>query len=300
MVPPSTSMHHRPPPLKNQPAIMRVHWRYLEPATLEHYRLVWRWDPYDEGYLLFKPWLSKYHQEKLFEHTRKIRAKDWQRQIKEDQQNREVLEQQKRIYWGSDTDLGFVRDKALRRREQSREMQNRQIQYHDVGERDGRHHNTRGHRSYGSTTHHLLHQDNHPQQQQPSFFTPQAQSQKPATHAPLQATRRGTTPARYLPNNQTSRPASVQPGEPLPEAPWQGPVTPGAPWSPRGAHDIFSRPASGARQHDRSVVDGWRGLVEPGKAWSPRFAQVTPLSPMLGANDGHVAVSGWCDPYPIH
>ncbi|OKL60221.1 hypothetical protein UA08_04623 [Talaromyces atroroseus] len=61
-----------PPPEKT--TYIRVHRKYLQPATLEAYKLPWDWDNRDHNYIIIKQWISEDFQEELFAHTRRLRG----------------------------------------------------------------------------------------------------------------------------------------------------------------------------------------------------------------------------------
>ncbi|CRG84892.1 hypothetical protein PISL3812_02068 [Talaromyces islandicus] len=52
---------------------IKVHRKWLLPATLEAFRLPWDWDDRDPNYIIIKKFISEEFQEELFSHTRRIR-----------------------------------------------------------------------------------------------------------------------------------------------------------------------------------------------------------------------------------
>ncbi|KAL8970662.1 MAG: hypothetical protein Q9183_001410 [Haloplaca sp. 2 TL-2023] len=57
----------------NRPTYIKVHRKYLSPDTLDAYDLPWEWDDRDSNYIVIKRWINENDQDKLFEHTRKLR-----------------------------------------------------------------------------------------------------------------------------------------------------------------------------------------------------------------------------------
>ncbi|KAL9042155.1 MAG: hypothetical protein Q9180_000803 [Flavoplaca navasiana] len=66
----------------SRPTYLRVHRNYLSPDTLDAYDLPWEWDERDSHYIIIKRWISENDQDKLFDHTRKLREQREQRQQK--------------------------------------------------------------------------------------------------------------------------------------------------------------------------------------------------------------------------
>ncbi|KAL8694365.1 MAG: hypothetical protein Q9218_001002 [Villophora microphyllina] len=56
-----------------RPTYIKVHRRHLSPDTLDAYGLPWEWDDRDSNYIVIKRWINENDQDKLFEHTRKLR-----------------------------------------------------------------------------------------------------------------------------------------------------------------------------------------------------------------------------------
>ncbi|KAI1962507.1 hypothetical protein LOZ58_002849 [Ophidiomyces ophidiicola] len=52
---------------------MKVHRRFIGPASLDAYGLPWEWDPYDADYILVNCFVPHQLQEELFEHSRRQR-----------------------------------------------------------------------------------------------------------------------------------------------------------------------------------------------------------------------------------
>ncbi|KAL8781657.1 MAG: hypothetical protein Q9213_005922 [Squamulea squamosa] len=57
----------------NRPTYIKVHRRHLSPDTLDAYDLPWEWDDRDSNYIVIKRWINENDQDKLFEHTRRLR-----------------------------------------------------------------------------------------------------------------------------------------------------------------------------------------------------------------------------------
>ncbi|KAL8771175.1 MAG: hypothetical protein Q9209_003346 [Squamulea sp. 1 TL-2023] len=57
----------------NRTTYIKVHRKYLSPDTLDAYDLPWEWDDRDSNYIVIKQWINENDQDKLFEHTRKLR-----------------------------------------------------------------------------------------------------------------------------------------------------------------------------------------------------------------------------------
>ncbi|KAL9600123.1 MAG: hypothetical protein Q9219_003379 [cf. Caloplaca sp. 3 TL-2023] len=57
----------------NRPTYIKVHRKYLSPDTLDAYDLPWEWDDRDSNYIVIKRWINQNDQDKLFDHTRKLR-----------------------------------------------------------------------------------------------------------------------------------------------------------------------------------------------------------------------------------
>ncbi|KAL8682211.1 MAG: hypothetical protein Q9186_001749 [Xanthomendoza sp. 1 TL-2023] len=57
----------------NRPTYIKVHRKHLSPDTLDAYELPWEWDDRDSNYIVIKRWINENDQDKLFEHTRKLR-----------------------------------------------------------------------------------------------------------------------------------------------------------------------------------------------------------------------------------
>ncbi|KAL8917469.1 MAG: hypothetical protein Q9172_005836 [Xanthocarpia lactea] len=56
----------------DRPTYIRVHCRWLDPETLVAYDIPWEWDD-DHEYIIIKRWVDQHEQDKLFEHTRRLR-----------------------------------------------------------------------------------------------------------------------------------------------------------------------------------------------------------------------------------
>ncbi|KAL8736260.1 MAG: hypothetical protein Q9166_000415 [cf. Caloplaca sp. 2 TL-2023] len=56
-----------------RPTYIKVHRKHLSPDTLDAYDLPWEWDDRDSNYIVIKRWINENDQDKLFEHTRKLR-----------------------------------------------------------------------------------------------------------------------------------------------------------------------------------------------------------------------------------
>ncbi|KAL8654959.1 MAG: hypothetical protein Q9226_003226 [Calogaya cf. arnoldii] len=63
----------------NKPTYVKVHRKHLSPDTLDAYDLPWEWDTGDSDYIIIKRWIDEDDQDKLFEHTRKLREERQQR-----------------------------------------------------------------------------------------------------------------------------------------------------------------------------------------------------------------------------
>ncbi|RAO65526.1 uncharacterized protein BHQ10_001538 [Talaromyces amestolkiae] len=61
-------------PPKEKTTFIRVHRKYLLPATLDAFKLPWDWDDRDGNYIIIKQWISEDFQEELFAHTRRLRG----------------------------------------------------------------------------------------------------------------------------------------------------------------------------------------------------------------------------------
>lgn len=61
-------------PPREKTTFIRVHRKYLLPATLDAFKLPWEWDDRDGNYIIIKQWISEDFQEELFEHSRKLRG----------------------------------------------------------------------------------------------------------------------------------------------------------------------------------------------------------------------------------
>ncbi|EED24292.1 conserved hypothetical protein [Talaromyces stipitatus ATCC 10500] len=61
-------------PPREKTTFIRVHRKYLLPATLDAYKLPWDWDDRDGNYIIIKQWISEDFQEELFAHTRRLRG----------------------------------------------------------------------------------------------------------------------------------------------------------------------------------------------------------------------------------
>ncbi|KAL8859424.1 MAG: hypothetical protein Q9178_004102 [Gyalolechia marmorata] len=57
------------------PTHIKVHRKYLSPETLDAYDLPWEWYDQDSNYIVIKQWINQTYQDKLFEHTRKLRER---------------------------------------------------------------------------------------------------------------------------------------------------------------------------------------------------------------------------------
>ncbi|KAL8929804.1 MAG: hypothetical protein Q9208_000948 [Pyrenodesmia sp. 3 TL-2023] len=57
----------------NRPTFIKVHRKHLSPVTLDAYGLPWEWDDRDSNYIIIKRWITENDQDKLFEHSRKLR-----------------------------------------------------------------------------------------------------------------------------------------------------------------------------------------------------------------------------------
>ncbi|EFE29446.1 uncharacterized protein ARB_03700 [Trichophyton benhamiae CBS 112371] len=60
--------------IEDEEAFVKVHRRYLEPRTLDAFSLIWEFDPNDADYMLIYHSLSQEEQDRLFDHTRKLRG----------------------------------------------------------------------------------------------------------------------------------------------------------------------------------------------------------------------------------
>lgn len=54
---------------------MKVHRKHLSPDTLDEYNLPWEFDDRDSRYIIIKRWIEEDFQDILFEHTRRLRAR---------------------------------------------------------------------------------------------------------------------------------------------------------------------------------------------------------------------------------
>lgn len=61
-------------PPREKTTFIRVHRKYLLPATLDAFKLPWDWDDRDGNYIIIKQWISEDFQEELFAHTRRLRG----------------------------------------------------------------------------------------------------------------------------------------------------------------------------------------------------------------------------------
>ncbi|KAI4258242.1 MAG: hypothetical protein LQ352_001295 [Teloschistes flavicans] len=57
----------------NRPTYIKVHRKHLSPETLDAYSLPWEWYEGDTNYIVIKKWVNQNVQDKLFEHTRRLR-----------------------------------------------------------------------------------------------------------------------------------------------------------------------------------------------------------------------------------
>lgn len=57
----------------SRPTYIKVHRKHLSPETLDVYELPWEWDPQNSNYILIKRWIPEHDQDKLFDHTRRLR-----------------------------------------------------------------------------------------------------------------------------------------------------------------------------------------------------------------------------------
>ncbi|KAL8953059.1 MAG: hypothetical protein Q9222_001052 [Ikaeria aurantiellina] len=57
----------------NRPTYIKVHRKHLSPETLDAYDLPWEWDDRDSNFVVIKRWINENDQDKLFEHTRRLR-----------------------------------------------------------------------------------------------------------------------------------------------------------------------------------------------------------------------------------
>ncbi|KAL8672900.1 MAG: hypothetical protein Q9168_002654 [Polycauliona sp. 1 TL-2023] len=65
----------------SKPTYLKVHRKHLSPDTLDAYGLPWEWDDRDANYIVIKRWISENDQDKLFEHTRKLREQREQKML---------------------------------------------------------------------------------------------------------------------------------------------------------------------------------------------------------------------------
>ncbi|KAI4108019.1 MAG: hypothetical protein L6R37_001301 [Teloschistes peruensis] len=56
-----------------RPTYIKVHRKHLSPETLDAYGLPWEWYERDANYIVIKRWVNENDQDKLFEHTRRLR-----------------------------------------------------------------------------------------------------------------------------------------------------------------------------------------------------------------------------------
>ncbi|KAL8763382.1 MAG: hypothetical protein Q9184_000770 [Pyrenodesmia sp. 2 TL-2023] len=57
----------------NRPTFIKVHRKYLSPDTLDAFDLPWEWDDRDSNFIIIKGWINENDQDRLFEHSRKLR-----------------------------------------------------------------------------------------------------------------------------------------------------------------------------------------------------------------------------------
>ncbi|KAK2873810.1 hypothetical protein FQN49_002056 [Arthroderma sp. PD_2] len=65
---------HRKRVEEEEEAFVKVHRRYVDPRTLDAFSLTWEYDPNDADYMLIYHVLCQEDQDRLFEHTRKLRG----------------------------------------------------------------------------------------------------------------------------------------------------------------------------------------------------------------------------------
>lgn len=58
-----------------RPTYIKVHRKHLSPITLDEYGLPWEFDDRDSRYLIIKRWIDEDFQNILFEHTRRLWAR---------------------------------------------------------------------------------------------------------------------------------------------------------------------------------------------------------------------------------
>ncbi|KAI4277132.1 MAG: hypothetical protein LQ337_002005 [Flavoplaca oasis] len=65
----------------SRPTYLKVHRNHLSPDTLDAYDLPWEWDESDSNYIIIKRWISENDQDKLFDHTKKLREQRQQQKL---------------------------------------------------------------------------------------------------------------------------------------------------------------------------------------------------------------------------
>ncbi|KAL8755998.1 MAG: hypothetical protein Q9199_003232 [Rusavskia elegans] len=63
----------------SKPTYLKVHRKHLSPDTLDASDLPWEWDERDANYIVIKQWINQNYQDKLFEHTRRLREQRQQK-----------------------------------------------------------------------------------------------------------------------------------------------------------------------------------------------------------------------------
>ncbi|KAL8776140.1 MAG: hypothetical protein Q9213_008380 [Squamulea squamosa] len=83
----------------DRPTYIKVHRKHLSPDTLDAYDLPWEWDEPDTDYMIIKRWINENDQDKLFEHTRRLREQREDKLILEQRAARKAaIEEQERTH----------------------------------------------------------------------------------------------------------------------------------------------------------------------------------------------------------
>lgn len=224
---------------------------------------------YDEGYLLFRPWQSEHHCEKLFEHTRHLRERAQERsrsQTLQQGDHREFLVAQRRMSQGSSANSESPRDGSPVQRNG----------HSPLGQASHQHQITNSDYNYSSSAQAPRHQNDFVYRQRPDY---ERSSTSPnPVYAPTAPIPINTTHSRYQPVRSSLSTATKMPPNSLPADIWQGPSTPGGQWAPQSPLLAPTRPR--ASSYRSAIVEGssWQGPALPGAQWSPRLAQALPSS----------------------